>query len=435
MKQKALLLLFYYERLRDVFLDVAARYPGVILTDFSSEAHSLPKHRFISIESLIDSENITSRVETILDATAADLGAEALSSLEDLPYHRLLEKEDRERIHTVVHSSVKEILTAREVYAQLSQQYEIECVVSPLSALDKNRGYISAARERSIPSLHIHHGSFAQPDYRYPEYADVAAVADQLNYEILQSSSTTAARFVVSGLPFVSPASSLTDNLTRRAERQPLLREKLGIPADHDVVLYLGGWMEGKHAAPIHLVHTLVDGLTDVIRSLADRTKSAPRPATLIVRPHPSIRDTEHPAAYETLGRRYGFSNIKVWDGPRDDAFDIADVAIVCDERSSVVLDALASACPVLSLRHTPFVYVEATPTPLENILPRAFNTADVREQLGKLLDIPAYREKIQSDGCELFQRIGRVPPDESRKNLTDLICGLAADGLAHLDR
>lgn len=287
---------------------------------------------------------------------------------------------------------------------------------------------VNSAKRYGIPSLHLAHGIYSQPQVH------IAGEADKLNADYIALFGARARdNFVGSGNPperiFLTGA-PLWDPLYKPEARVDArsARRQLGLDLYRPVVLFCTSYAEGSSAYFRFRAQRMQAIHEAVIQALA---QIGPQ-VQLIVRPHPNElqRTTLSPEDRKWIGEaylhwlgRYGISPVHLSFENKIEAIRAADVVIVADQ-SSMVPEAMILQKPVImpTLLHD----FKTTYTEADGIIV-VEEKARLGEALAGLIRDPSAREAMVQRQNVALPELNFGNDGRSTARVTDLILELTA--------
>ncbi|MCB0359155.1 MAG: glycosyltransferase, partial [Bdellovibrionales bacterium] len=303
--------------------------------------------------------------------------------------------------------------------------YQIGAIVLSPSYLDRLQGAVSWARHNGVPSIHLQHGSWPSPETEHPETADVVALPDFFALEVVNHRARSSAERVVTGLPFSTISDRKFLDPEKDFERQSSARSRLGIPHDAGVVLWTATLLEGLNLQGV-LAHRFFKALQFVGKICRERTGSG-KPTFLIIRQNPSYRPSEHGEAIRSLVQDEGSDVCRVISDDKEGVFDACDVVIPAIAISSVFLDALAHARPVVGFGAVEFPAHSYGASLLAPYCKFAMSERAFAQELSRLLDDRDYWNHSRTRGYEFACRMRPFSAEEGTKNVAELIRTIAS--------
>lgn len=305
------------------------------------------------------------------------------------------------------------------------EKYDVRCVVSNLSFLDCQEGAIAAAHARGIPTLHLQHGVWISAQSYRPENADLVALADWFSQEIFNHQAPTPALGVVTGLPIYLELNRSALDPASAVEQRKAARSKLGLKADALIAVYAGTWSEGLYVGASSYAHEMVEALQDVIAVMLE-LEAQGRVTQIIYRQHPTVKSFEDEDAALIVAEDMGYSGLKVINHEKSQCLQAADMLITPRTQTSVLLDAFAEGCPVITLNRIPDMPGHIGEIYTLPLIESAPDRAALKTAALRLIDDTAHRQKLIKQAAEFMLKGRAYDEAQAKQNLQQLILELA---------
>ncbi len=428
MKKPAIIYSYHYSRFTPFLRELGSKYPGTILVDFEPQAFGLALDKFRDFRQVVSADTLRAESSRLVAERLPAVLTALREKYPQLPKHELFGDEEVKELNQAASTSLNDIFRYYLLFENLRESYDLQAVVCSLAPINSSQALIECAKAHSIPTVHLEHGSYPQPEPRYPEPADVVCLGDDFCAEILLQTRESPMRIAVTGLPFNTNPARLDDAARQRA------RHELGLLESDKVVLYFSSWLESLYIAQTMFAHESVQSLKLVISELM-QLKLQGKGVKLLLRQHPTMKEKEDEDAFLFIAAELGFNDLILANGSREQALAACDVAIVESKRSTVILDAFSAARAVIALDLMPTFSHEIADMLIGDRLILADSPTALAKQLSAVLGDKSFQSETEDKVFNFIRGARRYSEQEAVKNMCELILGLAQNGNSFLQQ